>query len=207
MRRFLGLCLLCGLLGAALAGCATPPEPPRRTTLILLPDDDGRVGSATLGNAQGLQTLHEAFSGTSAVGTAGAPARAQVLGKDAVDARYASLLAAQPLPPRSFTLYFLHGKTDMTEASKARLPELLRAAQERRPAVIAVFGHADASGGEQFNLPLSIARAHAVARLLRRTGAVGDDMDVRGLGSADPLNEPGVGPLDPRNRRVEIQIF
>ena len=133
MRRFLGLCLLCGLLGAALAGCATPPEPPRRTTLILLPDDDGRVGSATLGNAQGLQTLHEAFSGTSAVGTAGAPARAQVLGKDAVDARYASLLAAQPLPPRSFTLYFLHGKTDMTEASKARLPELLRAAQERRP--------------------------------------------------------------------------
>lgn len=207
MRRLLGLCLLCGLLGAVLAGCATPPEPQRRTTLILLPDEDGHVGSATLGHAQGLQTLHEAFTGTSAVGAAGAPARAQVLGKDAVDARYAALLAAQPLPPRSFTLYFLHGQTEMTEASKARLPEVLRAARERRPAVIAVFGHTDASGGPAINEPLSIARAHAVARLLRRTGALSDDVDVRGLGSSDPLNEPGVGPLDPRNRRVEVQIF
>ncbi|MEH3087955.1 MAG: OmpA family protein [Xylophilus ampelinus] len=197
-----------GLLAAALvAGCATPPPPQPRTTLVLLPDDDGRVGSASLSSAQGRQTLTEAFSATSTVGTASAPSDARALGSAAVDARYASLLGAQPLPPRSITLHFLLDRSVLTEASKAQLPELLRVARERKPTVISIFGHADATGTREYNLRLSMERAQAVARWLRQSDPELDRLDVRAFGSAEPIDEPGVRPTDPRNRRVEVQIL
>ncbi len=202
-RRLAALCCVLGLL---LGGCATPPPPQPGTTLILLPDDDGHVGSAWLGTAQGRQTLSEGFSGASVVGSAGAPS-ALALGQAAVDARYASLLAAQPLPPRSFTLYFLQGKTVLTPASRAQLPELLRTVRERRPAVMGIFGHTSAEGEGDFNQQLSLRRAHTVERLVRQGDPEVGDVEVRGLGSTEPLTGPGIGPNDPRNRRVEIQVF
>ncbi len=199
------LAVLCSALGLLLGGCATPPPRPG-TTLILLPDDDGHVGSAWLGSAQGRQTLTAGFSGASVVGSAGAPS-AFVLGQEAVDARYASLLAAQPLPPRSFTLYFQQGKTVLTPASRAQLPELLRTVRERRPAVVGIFGHTSAEGEGDFNQQLSLRRAQTVERLVRLGDPEVGDVEVRGFGSAEPLTGPGIGPNDPRNRRVEMQVF
>ncbi len=199
------LAVLCSVLGLLLGGCATPPPQPG-TTLILLPDDDGHVGSAWLGTAQGRQTLTEGFSGASVAGGAGAPS-ALVLGQGVVDARYASLLAAQPLPPRSFTLYFLQGKTVLTPTSRAQLSELLRTVHERRPAVIGIFGHTSAEGEGDFNQQLSLRRAQTVERLVRQGDPDLGDVEVRGFGSTEPITAPGIGPNDPRNRRVEIQVF
>ncbi len=199
---------LCCVLVLLLGGCAAPPPPPRAgTTLILLPDDDGHVGSAWLGGAQGRQTLSEGFSGTTIAGGAAAPSAPRAFGQGAVDARYAALLAAQPLPSRSFTLYFLHGKTVLTPASRAQVPELLRAVRERRPAVIGIFGHTSAVGEGDFNQQLSLRRAQAVERLVRQDDPDVGPVEVRGLGSTEPLKEAGIGPNDPRNRRVEVQIF
>jgi outer membrane protein OmpA-like peptidoglycan-associated protein len=192
---------------AALVGCATPPPPQPRTTLILLPDDDGHVGSASLVTSQGSQTLSEAFSATSATGNARTPTGAATLGRGAVDAKYADLLGAQPLPPRNITLHFLLDRAVLTDASKARLPELLRIARERKPTVISLFGHADASGSREYNLRLSLERAQAVAQWLRQSDPSLDRLDVRAFGSAEPIDEPGVRPTDPRNRRVEVQIL
>jgi outer membrane protein OmpA-like peptidoglycan-associated protein len=207
MRRGPSLFLVCVFGLGALSGCATPPPPPSRTTLILLPDDDGHVGSASLVTAQGRETLDEAFSATSTAGSAGTPSSARSLGRAAVDARYADLLVAQPLPPRSITLHFLLDRAVLTEASKARLPELLRIARERKPTVISLFGHADTSGTREYNLRLSLERAQAVASWLRQSDPSLDRLDVRAFGSAEPLTEPGVKPTDPRNRRVEVQIL
>jgi len=202
--------LLTGMMGSLmLAGCATPPpaalQP--RTTLVLLPDDDGHVGSATLGNAQGTKVLDQAFSATSAVGPAAAPSGAEILGRSAVGSRYAEMLSAQPLPPRKITLHFLIDRAVLTDASKALLPELLRAARERKPTEISLFGHADASGTRERNLKLSAERAQAVAEWLRQSDPQLDRLDIRAFGSAEPLDEPGIRPTDPRNRRVEVLIL
>lgn len=190
-----------------LAGCASPPAPRARTTLVLLPDDDGHVGSASLSTAQGKQVLSDAFSATSTTGAAVLPVPAVGLGREAVDRRYAPLLAAQPSPPRTIVLHFLLDRAVLTEASKALVPELLRIARERKPTVISIFGHADASGTRDYNLRLSQERAQAVARLLRQSDPSLDALDVRAFGSAEPIDEPGVRPTDPRNRRVEVQIL
>lgn len=204
----LPLASLCGVLALLLGGCAAPPPAHRPgTTLILLPDDDGHVGSAWLDGAQGRQTLSEGFSGTSIAGGAAAPSAPQALGPGAVNTRYAALLAAQPLPSRSFTLYFLHGTAVPTPASRAQLPELLRAVRERRPAVIGIFGHTTAVGEGDFNQQLSLRRAQAVERLVRQDDPDVGPVEVRGLGSTEPLTEAGIGPNDPRNRRVEVQVF
>lgn len=198
--------VLCSAAGLLLSGGCASPQPQGGTTLILLPDDDGHVGTAWLGSAQGRQTVTQGFSGASVVGGSTAPS-ALVLGQSAVDARYASLLAAQPLPPRSYTLYFLSGKTVLTPASTALLSEVLSAVRERRPAVIGVFGHASAEGEGALNQQLSLGRAQAVERLLREGDPEVGAVEVRGLGSAEPLTDPGIGPTDPRNRRVEVQVF
>lgn len=197
-----------GLLVAAtlLAGCATPPPPPK-TTLVLLPDDDGHVGSAFLTTPQGRQSLDQAFSATSVIGELKTPSAAEALGREAVDSRYASLLAAQPLPARRFTLYFLLDRAVLTEDSKALLPELLRTARDRKPTQISLFGHADASGTRERNMRLSMERAQAVADWLRQADRDFDRLDLRAFGSAEPLDEPGVKPTDARNRRVEVQIL
>ncbi|KTT24090.1 OmpA family protein [Pseudacidovorax intermedius] len=202
--RLVAACLI-GLLLAT--GCASPPPPRPRTTLVLLPDDDGHVGSVSLSTAQGRQTLSTAYSATSTTGGAAAPSGAVALGREAVDARYAPLLAAQPSAPRSITLNFLVDRAVLTEASKARLPELLRIASERKPTVISIFGHADASGTREYNLRLSLERAQAVARWLRQSDPALDRLDVRAFGSAELLDEPGIKPTDPRHRRVEVQIL
>lgn len=189
------------------SGCATPPPPKPRTTLVLLPDDDGHVGSASLSTSQGQQMLTEAFSATSTTDARQMPSGAVSMGRSSVDARFAPLLAAQPSPPRSITLHFLLDRAVLTEASKAQLPELLRVARERKPTVISIFGHADASGTREYNLRLSQERAQAVARWLRQSDPTLDKLDVRAFGSAEPISEPGVRPTDPRNRRVEVQIL
>ena len=74
-----------------LAACATPPPPPQpRTTVTLLPDEDGQVGAVLVSNAAGTQRVSEAFAATTAPGPAATatapPTTAVPLGQAAVDA-------------------------------------------------------------------------------------------------------------------------
>lgn len=197
-------------LGLALAGCATPPPPPPpspRTTVVLLPDDDGQVGSLTLRTAQGEQELDEAFHGLTAAGP-GAPTASPAAGGQAqLEATHAELLRAQPPRPASFVLHFLLDKTVLTEAAKAQLPAVLAAVRERAPTEITVFGHADASGTKERNLKLSAERAQAIADWLRKQDPTLGVIDVQYFGDAEPVVRSGAGKAEPSNRRAEIMIL
>ena len=77
-----------------------------------------------------------------------------------------------------------------------------------KKAKVAVGGHTDARGGDKVNVPLSKARAQAVADLV---AAQRPDLrlTVKGYGSSQPLADESVGgkPDDDamaRNRRVEL---
>lgn len=193
---------------ACLAGCATePPVRLSRTTVVLLPDEDGIVGAVSVSTAAGSKALDEAFSSVTVTGAGAAPTSAQANDRETVGAAYAGLLKAQPLKPRTFVLYFMLDKTVLTEASKALLPEVLKAARERKPTEITVFGHADASGTKEGNLKLSAERAHVVADWLKKSDPTLDRIEVQFFGDAEPVVRSDARTAEPRNRRAEIMVL
>ncbi|MEF7616177.1 OmpA family protein [Aquincola sp. MAHUQ-54] len=200
--------LAAAFLAAALAaGCATPAPPRPRTTVVLMPDEDGRVGAVTVSTAAGSREVDTAWAATTAELGASAPAAAAPLDGAALEAAHGPLLGAQPTPPRSFTLYFRNDRAVLTDASKARLPELLAAARARKPTEITVFGHADATGSRERNLKLSAERAQAVAQWLRESDPSLDEIAVQYFGDSEPAVGAGERKAEPLNRRAEVLIL
>ena len=198
------------LLAAAVlaAGCATPPPPnPGRTTVILLPDQEGHVGGVSVTSSAGTRDLEQAYSAVTVAGShqitmAGTPPE-----REPVMAQYQRLLDSHPSKPRSLVLYFVLDTTTLTDRSKALLPDVFKAARERKPTEITVYGHADAIGSDKRNLVLSEQRARAIAELLKKSDPSLTDIRVQFFGDKVPLFRTAGNLPEPRNRRVEVEIL
>lgn len=188
-----------------LAACATRPPSSPRTTVVLLPDGDGKVGAVMVSTATGTQQLQKALSHT-VVETAGEkPSPASAMARETLQRRYGALLGIQPPAPTTFILNFLVDKAELTAESKALLPGVFAAAGARKPASILVFGHTDATGSSQRNLKLSAERAETIADMLRKNDPTLDDIEVQFFGETRPLTPSDAS--EARNRRVEILIL
>ena len=190
------------LLAAAgvLSGCASSA-----TKVTLLPDQSGHVGAVTVSDAQGQQRIDQAFN-TVVVEQSSAPGAPRANDRQAFEKNHRALLDAQPTPPRSFTLNFLFDSMVLTPESKQMLPEVLQSVRDRSPTEVTVFGYADSSGTEAYNMALSAQRAQAVARLLKQIDPK-LPIDVRYFGDKAPLVPTPPGVREPRNRRAEIVVL
>lgn len=195
--------LACALVG----GCAAAPTSLPKTTVILMPDADGKVGSVSVSTAAGSQTIDRAFDRSTVDATTAAPTAASPLGRDALEVAHPQLLKAVPMKPRVFVLNFLLDKTVLTDESSALLGEVAEAVRQRKPTEITVYGHADASGTPEGNLKLSAERAQYVADLLRKSDPTLDGIDVQFFGDTAPLIPTAPGVREPRNRRAEVMIL
>ena len=81
---------------------------------------------------------------------------------------------------------------------------LTRIKQLGRSAVVSVAGHADATGPTRHNQQLSMARAEAVAKLIREQGVT--VRSVKGFGSRRPLDTNRTSQGRGRNRRVDLRL-
>lgn len=194
------------MAAAGLAGCATRPHF-TRTTVVLMPENDGKVGAVSVSTGAGTQLLDGVLSFTTVSGTHAAPSKAMTMSPQDFERAYGALLKAQPPNPRTFILHFLLDKTELTDESKALLPTLFRAVRERKPSRIMVFGHADALGSQERNLKLSADRAEAAAALIRTIGAPLGDIEVQFFGDTKPMTQSAPRAPEPRNRRVEILML
>jgi outer membrane protein OmpA-like peptidoglycan-associated protein len=115
-------------------------------------------------------------------------------------------LSALPTPPVRFILYFRHDSTELAEASRKQVAEILRTIRERYPVDVTVAGHTDTVGNRQYNDRLALRRARAVACLLAATGVDRSVLDVTSHGKDNPLVPTGDQVSEPRNRRVEVTV-
>ena len=71
---------------------------------------------------------------------------------------------------------------------------------------VRVDGHTDASGKESYNEQLSLRRAKSVGKILAAVGMKEENIQLRGLGSSNPVasNDSAVGRTE--NRRVSIVV-
>ena len=72
---------------------------------------------------------------------------------------------------------------------------------------VRVDGHTDASGKESYNEQLSLRRAKSVAQVLGRVGLREENIQLRGLGSSQPVASNSTADGRTENRRVSIVVI
>lgn len=89
----------------------------------------------------------------------------------------------------------------------SRLDEVISTLQENPQLKVEIVGHADDTGGKDYNLKLSIDRAVAVKQYLIRNGISERRIITYGKGSTQPLSDNQTPEAQRRNRRVEINFI
>ncbi len=112
-----------------------------------------------------------------------------------------------PMAPETFIVYFAFDSTELTSGSKIVLDNAMRAAKKMGAKDLAVTGHADRAGPEEYNLGLSLKRASAVLDALAARGADPAKVSLAGRGEAEPAVATPDGVAEPANRRVEIIVL
>ena len=178
------------------------------TQVVLLPSPDGKVGSLEVASVKGTdpQTLDKPWQATETSVLTGAPGTPKVMDEKEVKAIFGQALAARPLPPVSYIMYFSQDSADLTAASKNLLLKALKAIALRSSTHVAVIGHTDSVGSVQYNDKLSARRARAVVDAMVARGVDSKIIEVTSHGKATPLIPTPDGVPEPRNRRVEINI-
>ena len=175
----------------------------QHSSLILLPDEGGGHGAVAVLEANGkpVDAVVSQPDSRTKLGDATPTTRPAQLKGDEV-----ALLSGMPPPPKSFTLYFVEGTTDLTPESQPALAEL-RAEIARRPGVdVEVTGHTDTVGSAEDNDRLSQNRAEQILGLLATVGIDRSLMTAVGRGERD-LREPTMDNVESAlNRRVEVLV-
>lgn len=177
------------------------------TTVILMPNESGKVGVITVKAGDDLRVIDKAYNYVTVKDGASPLSRTQELSEAQVNEKYADLLKAQPVGPSSFLLYFITGSAELTEASKALIPQVLDKIKERATVEVSVIGHTDTTGTNDGNEKLSLDRARAVEKILKDSIPSLDGVSVNFFGSKDLLVPTPQNVDEPRNRRVEITIL
>ncbi len=185
------------LLLLALSACGA------KTTVVLVPDDNGHVGTVDITASNDKLTLKGADEFVSVSKKISTP---KIMDQATIAKNFGQALAAAPQKPESFLLYFGSESADPDQASLKLIPAIVGEIKGRPVARVSIIGHTDNTGDRPYNERLSQSRAATVRKLLLRAGADADVLSVRGFGPNDPLVPTAPGVHEPKNRRVEVLV-
>ena len=194
---------------AGMTACApNPPVPPpaarvSASHVILMPDQDGKVGQAVYRTAQGETVLTQANQATRLDGS---PGNSYTAVAADIDRTFGRALAALPRGPRSFLLYFVAGGARLLPESEALFDAIKVELATRAVPDVSVIGHTDTEGDSVINEKLGLERARAVASRLALPNADGRAVSVESHGEKNLLIPTPDNTPEPRNRRVEVMI-
>ena len=128
----------------------------------------------------------------------------------AMDDNMSKAVAALPIPPKVFTLYYNTDEVLPTADSSADLEELagriIEDIQSRQHKEVMVSGHADRQGSEGYNMRLSENRAITVRDRLIERGVESGSIAVEWFGESQNALDTADGVAESANRRVEIRV-
>ena len=198
------------LIAALVSGCGPKriqtAARPGQSVIALLPDpSDGTVGRAVVSNPSGTAQLSSARDSTTVFPNQ-PPAVVTPLAEADVQRLFGDALAALPPAPQHFTLYFRFESDELTDQSRAQLPQILQAVKDRAFPDVAAIGHTDTTGTSAINFQLGLRRANAIRNRLVETGVDASVIEVSSHGEADLLVKTADEVPESRNRRVEISV-
>src|SRR5262249_26031775 len=166
---------------------------------------EGGGGGGEVSNAAGTVELKAERESTS-ISPHQAPAPVTVMSEAAVTRVFGAALSSLPPAPRHFTLYFRFESDELTDESRALVPQILEAVKRSPPPERAAVGHTDPPGTGAANTQPGLKRAPAIRALLVSAGLDASLIETTSHGEADPLVKTADDVAEPRNRRVEITI-
>jgi OmpA-OmpF porin, OOP family len=210
MRR--GWALAALALAAAAAACgpkrvASGDSAPSPQVLVaLLPDPETRTtGRAAVFTSAGSVDLSVARASTE-VAAKKKPGEPQTLSESDVTRLFGAALAALPPAAKHFTLYFKFESDELTDESRALVPDILDAVRATTVPEVVVVGHTDTLGARRANFDLGLKRATMVRTFLIGAGLNARMIEVTSHGEGDLLVHTPDETPEPRNRRVEISV-
>lgn len=102
------------------------------------------------------------------------------------------------------TVYFNLNSSELLPSAYSDLKESVSLLQENPNLYAEIVGHADDSGGKDYNLKLSIERAQSVKKFLMSQGVAERKIITYGKGSTQPITNNNSPDGRQRNRRVVI---
>jgi len=194
MRRvILALTLL-----LSLSACAS-----RQALFTVLPNPDGSAGAITVDDGKNAVVLDKPYAASEIVKGAAQP----IAMDDAqVQQIFGSALAARPILPSHFRLYFENDTDIMTPDSERLYKSVFDEIKERPVYEVEVVGHTDTTGELKHNQELSLTRAGAIREKLIHDGLDPKSISIAGRGPLDPRVKTADNVPEPLNRRVEITV-
>jgi outer membrane protein OmpA-like peptidoglycan-associated protein len=183
---------------AVLAACSS-----RQALFVVLPNPGGGSGAITVNNGQQSVLLDQPYA---AEEIKGGKAASVAESQDQVQQTFGNALAAQPILPSHFVLYFESDKDVLTPASQQQYKEVFEDIKRRPAYQVEVIGHTDTFASKEYNQKLSMERAVAIKNRLVHDGIDPKSITVAGRGELDLAVKTGPGVHEPRNRRVEITV-
>lgn len=192
-RTLLGL-----ILTLTLSACAS-----RQALFTVLPNPDGSAGAITVDDGQKSVTLDSPYSASEIV-----KGRARPVPMDhaQIDQIFGSALAARPILPSHFTLYFENNTDILTPDSQVMYQSVFTDISKRPVYEVEVIGHTDTTGELNYNQTLSLTRAIFVRQKLAHDGLDAKSIAVTGRGPLDLRVKTGPNVAEQLNRRVEITV-
>lgn len=179
---------------------------PTGTTVVLIPDAQGKVGKVTVSTKSGTTMLTQANESTAVVKVEDKPSRSELLSKNKINEVFGDTLAHEPAPPEHFRFYFDSGSADLLNAASTEVTKAKSAIEARKSCDLSVIGHSDTVGDNNTNRELSLKRAESVATALKSSGVIEKCFDIRYYGENDPAIPTADNVDEPRNRRVEVEV-
>jgi outer membrane protein OmpA-like peptidoglycan-associated protein len=119
---------------------------------------------------------------------------------------FGTAIAARPILPKHFTLYFISDSDTLTPTSQAQYQGVFEDIKRRAVYQVEVIGHTDTLGDKTYNQELSLRRAKAIRDRLAKDGLAAASISVAGRGDLDLAVKTADQVSEPRNRRVEITV-
>ena len=193
MRRILLVPLL-----MLLASCSS-----RQSLFVVLPNPDGSSGAVTIEDAQKSVVLDQPYAAGEVRNGIAAPVKVD---QAQVQQIFGNALAAQPVLPSHFVLYFEKDSNTLTPESQRQYQAVFADIKRRPVYEVEVIGHTDTLGNPPHNQQLSMSRAEMVRDRLVHDGLNPKSISVAGRGQLDLAIPTADQVAEPRNRRVEITV-
>jgi outer membrane protein OmpA-like peptidoglycan-associated protein len=181
-----------------LASCSS-----RQSLFVVLPNPDGSSGAVTIEDGQKSVVLDQPYAAGEVRGGVAAPVKVD---QAQVQQIFGNALAAQPVLPTHFVLYFEKDSDTLTPESQRQYQAVFADIKRRPVYEVEVIGHTDTLGSPPHNQQLSMSRAEMIRDRLVHDGISPKSISVAGRGQLDLAVKTADQVAEPKNRRVEITV-